>query len=86
MDLALTRQIAQSAYLKGRNTGISEKRLDLLRRLIDECGDMAAQIQQPAPAAAPAPAAPPLDPAAMPPIDAATAGLPVPAVPSELPA
>jgi hypothetical protein len=96
-DLALTAQLAQSAYLRGRSQGLAPGRLELLRRLIDECHDLQKEAATdtsttapppavPAPPAemappAPAEALPPLAPQ-MPPPEV----LPTPAVPSELPA
>jgi hypothetical protein len=96
MDLALTSQIAQSTYLRGRAQGMRPERLELLRRLIDDCHDLQREAatdqsttapEQPAMPAAPqmaAPAAEPMPPIApqMPPVEA----LPTPAVPSDLPA
>jgi hypothetical protein len=81
-DLALAVKIGQSAYLRARNEGADDKRLDLLCRWIDEAQEMAKMV---------APAPPPVPPGAgmpaagpgMPPGMDAMAGSP--ALPSELP-
>jgi hypothetical protein len=53
MSLPLCIRVGQSMYLKARTQGVSEEKLELLRRFIDDCNALA----QPAAEQAPAPAA-----------------------------
>lgn len=84
MNLQLARDMAQMAYLNARTEGTPEKRLDLLRRFIDDCDDMLKDPGNKAPLPAP-PQAP-----GMPPGQPPQPGLPgmpgggVPALPSQL--
>jgi hypothetical protein len=85
MNLQLLLQMAQSAKSKAKRTGVSEKRIEDLARLMDEIGDLMTPPPQPLPAPPPAIALPP----AVPPPPAPPAPLPggaLPALPSNLPA
>ena len=51
MDLSICISLGQGTYLKARNEGISEERLELIRRFIDDCADLKRQgvgLQEPA--------------------------------------
>lgn len=91
MNLQLLLQLAQSAKSKAKRTGVPEKRIEMLARLMDECADLMTPPPQPLPT--PPPPMPPVAipppgmPATMPP--APPAPLPgggLPALPSNLPA
>lgn len=83
MNLQLMLQLAQSATSKAERTGVPEKRIEYLRRLMDEIGDMMTPPPQPLPAPAP-PMLPPMPGAPLPPTPLPGMGLP--ALPSSLPA
>lgn len=89
MNLALLMQMAQAATLKAERTGVAEKRVEQLRRLMDECGDLMEPPPQPLPAPPPGlPSALPAG-AALPPAPVPPQPLPggaLPALPSNLPA
>jgi hypothetical protein len=92
MNLQLLLQMAQSAKSKAKRTGVPEKRIEYLARLIDECGDLMAPPPQPLPAP-PLPMPPQMPmgalPMPLPPVPAPGGALPptaVPALPSNLPA
>lgn len=86
MNLQLLLQMAQAAKSKAARTGVSEKRIEFLARLLDEVGDLMTPPPQPLPA--PPPVLPPPMPGAaplpLPPSPLPGGGLP--ALPSNLPA
>jgi hypothetical protein len=91
MNLQLLLQMAQAAKSKAARTGVPEKRVELLARLMDEIGDLMTPPPQPLPAPPPGlPSAPPVGagpippPAPVPPAPLPGGGLP--ALPSNLPA
>jgi hypothetical protein len=81
MNLQLILQMAQAAASKAGRTGVPEKRVEYLRRLMDECGD----LMEPPPQIMPGPPtmAPPMP--GMPPAGPMPPGMPPPPAPPPLP-